>query len=75
MKNIWLFIVLLGVTGCAAELRWEQEGKTAAQEEEDYFQCEDKLLREHDNFIGLSDKEIDKLMDECMKEKGYRVAS
>jgi len=75
MKSICLFVVLLGLTGCAAELRWEQEGKTAAQEEEDYFVCEDTLLREYDNFIGLTGKEIDNLMDKCMESKGYRVVS
>ena len=75
MKSFCLFVIVLGMTGCAAESKWVQEGKTPLQAEEDIFECENTLLRKHNNFAGLSDKEIDNLMDQCMKSKGYTAVS
>jgi hypothetical protein len=67
-------MVLLTLCGCA-EVNYSQEGKSARETERDWFNCEDKVLKEHHGLTNLSAKEKESLMNDCMKEEGYRVKS
>jgi len=72
MRWIMILSVMMIVVGCA-ESRYMQGGKSLNEREGDTFQCEDKVLAEHKGGKGLSDKEMQELMDDCMKAKGYQV--
>ena len=41
----------------------------------DRIDCRDSLLKSHNQFKGLTDKQIEHLMDECMRDKGYHDES
>lgn len=68
----YLFVVV-SLVGCA-ESRYAQEGKKAMEAEQDTFQCEDKILAEHQGLRNMSATEKQQLMDDCMRAKGYRLA-
>jgi hypothetical protein len=69
MPLVTIFITLLLISGCAVS-RWEQEGKTAVQLEQDTFACENMLEKE-ENWEKLTGSEKDALREKCMTEKGY----
>jgi hypothetical protein len=72
MRWIMILSVMVIVVGCA-ESRYLQGGKPLKERERDMFQCEDKVLAEHKGGKGLSVKEKQDLLDDCMKAKGYQV--
>ena len=69
-KTIWLLLLFLA-TGCA-EVKYHQDGKSIKETEQDYFACEDKILKEHEGLRKETAKEKQTLLDECMKERGYQ---
>ena len=72
MRWMAFLFVLLSFVGCA-EYRYVQEGRTVHEVEQDTFQCEDKILAEHQRLPNTSAKEIQQLRDNCMSAKGYRL--
>jgi len=72
MKGSCGLLLILTLCACA-EVNYSQEGKSVRDTERDWFNCEDKVLKEHQGLTHLSAKEKEALMNDCMKEKGYRV--
>lgn len=66
-----LFMAVLFLNGCAVA-KWEQEGKTLGDVEQDYFVCENTILVEHGGLNSLTVREKEMLVDKCMEEKGYQ---
>jgi len=69
-----IFLAVIGLfllIGCSTKPDWVQDGKTRQDAKYDTVQCYDGLLKQHSNFVGLTDQEIAQLMSACMKEKGY----
>lgn len=64
-----ILIALLLIAGCATTPKWEQQGKTPVQADEDAFACS---LDVEANRSNLTDKEREALREKCMVEKGYR---
>ena len=62
-------LVLCCAGGCASY--WYQEGKTFEECKQDREECREELLR-HSDLTRVGPYEI-KFMEECMKEKGYRL--
>ena len=58
------------LTGCVV-MKWEQEGKPLAEVERDHYACEQKFLDEYP-FLPIEDRDKDKFMEQCMRDKGYR---
>ena len=69
--HVLLILFLLLLPGCIRE-KWVQEGKSPMEEEKDYFDCQNQLMVKYKNFENLKEKEIDFLMNECMRSKGYQ---
>ena len=72
MSTLKWLIVLVVFLGCA-EIKYDQEGKSVKETEQDFFGCEDKILAEHEGLRKETAKEKQALLDDCMKEKGYTV--
>jgi len=75
MRTLCFLLTLIIVTGCSMGPNWVQEGKTRRDIRMDYWACVDSLLGEHNQFVGLNDKQIQELEDECMRAKGYQDKS
>ena len=70
MRLMLVMFTMLVLMACT-EARYLKEGKTLKQAEQDLFACENQILVENKGSRNLSDKQIDRLMGECMKSKGY----
>jgi len=75
MRTLFFLLTFIILTACSTGPKWVQEGKTKRDIRMDHWACVDSLLGKHKQFSGLTDKQIDELQAECMREKGYRDES
>ena len=65
MNVLIILLATIFLAGCASA-KWEQEGKSSLEVEQDIYVCEDAVLKAHDNTAR------DAQVAECMKKLGYR---
>jgi len=72
MRWFNLLAMLLLLSGCA-ETQYEKGGKSVRETEKDLWACEEKILADHHGLRNETAQQKQAYLDECMRDKGYRL--
>jgi hypothetical protein len=70
MTRILGGLLVFVLFSACAKLPYHQEGKSTQETEQDFVGCESKVLP---TLMQSTEAQVQALIENCMKEKGYRV--